>query len=230
MELYEFTERIGKDTVFKYVIIMIFIYFVFRSRNIGLNVLLALFIGYVIVKYIDDKDRDKNLSNFVQQKEKKRIIVPNLPEDLLDKEDLVDFIFSIQDIYHYNPPEFENMIDSINSFMELHKIVMIDNTVADTYWNILEDMKRKSVNHLHNIIYSIEESKFVIDKLNRAHKRLETLLLNYLNEVYDEYNKKIVLKGYDIDTKLINLGPKPYNIDSVDSIDIKKNIYSNIYL
>ena len=61
------------------------------------------------------------------------------------------------------------------------------------------------------MVYSLPNSKQLMDKFNRAHRRLETILNKYLNDIYDKCNENTVKRGYNVDKRAINLGPKPHN-------------------
>ena len=85
------------------------------------------------------------------------------------------------------------------------------------------DNKKKAINYLHSIIYTMEQNDVIINKLNKSIKILDTLLTYYINEVIDISNKQLKKHGY-------NISSKKFYKDELDGISINsKNNYTNSY-
>src|SRR5690606_23601794 len=114
----------------------------------------------------------------------------------------------IQDLYAYNPPVFEGMVDNLEAFFKLHEVITKDVKHAEYYYQIAESKKSNAVNNFHSLIYSIPNNDVLTDKYNRGHERLETLLGRYLNKMYDKCSYNLRRDGYNVFTRLINTGPR----------------------
>ena len=191
-------------------------------NNINIAITIVIMTTLAIIYYlynknilIDEQEQEQELEleQELAQEIKLENIVPNV--DDIEKDDIIDFLFSIQDMYEYNPLSYEEMIDYIRAFFTLYDIILNSPTnsvrFSDYYYQIAESNKNNAVNSLHSIIYKLPNDKALMDKHTRAHKRLETILTYYINELYDKCKDNLLKNGYNIHTRAINLGPKESN-------------------
>ena len=224
MSIYSFTSSISKHTAFLYGGIFLFFIFFFRDKLIGLNVILALIIATITVWYIHDKTEvSKNIEQ-KQQEEKLDTIRP-VPKEFEGRNDIIDFFFSVQDYYRYNPETYEEVIDNVDAFFKIHNVLFINTEYPDDYYQIADSKKRNALNSFQSLIYSLPDNEFVLEKFNRAHKRLETILNKYLNEMYDQTRDFLIKNGFNIHRRAINLGPKEYNQYFTNSKDFTFQFY-----
>ena len=125
-------------------------------------------------------------------------------------DEMIDFLFSIQDFYIYNQQAYEDMVECINNFFIVYEDILKNGIQTNQLFSIAEKNMYNSINHLHSFIYSIPNDDNIRNKLHTSLYVLEKILNNYLNEIYDIHIDNIK-KGYHIDYKLINIGPKEYN-------------------
>ena len=210
MGLYTIIDGINNEILFKYILVILFSIFFFKSKNIGLNVIFAIFIAVVFIAYNYDEINVKREIKEKQQETKQRNIQPT-PQHFMDKDDLIDLLYSIQDFYHYNPQSFEELVDNLDSFFRLYTAIKRGSQFCDQYYQIAESKKDNSLNALHSLIFSIPNHKIVTDKFNRAHKRLETIMNYYINELYDVCKRDLLKNGYNVERREINTGPKEFN-------------------
>ena len=111
------------------------------------------------------------------------------------------------------------------TFLEIYNIISIGTQLNNDYYKIAESKKMNILNAFQSIILSLPDNKIIIDKFNRGHARLETILNKYINELYDICNNDIIINGYNINKRPINVGPKEYNIYT----DIDKNFTYQFY-
>ena len=203
-------DNLSSKTIFKYIMIIFISILIFRSYDIKLNMILGLFIGYLIVAH-NYNNNSKDLEYKQKQHETKiKHITPDLDKQS-QKKDIVDFLFSIQDLYHYNPQTYEEMIDNINSFFHLYRqYEIVDHNLAHIY-KMAEDKKSNAMNALHAVIYNLPSDKHITDKLNKAILRLENILNMYLIEIKEKHRRIIKKNGHNVDTTLIYIGPKAHN-------------------
>lgn len=207
--VYNFIESLDKKTLFNYIVICLIIYLYFRDVSIGLNIIIVIFSCYIAITFLHEKQTNLLELESEQMKKKLDSIRPKLETSYSfeDKKDIVDFIYSVQDLYVYNPETYEEFIDNLNTFFIIYDI---DFYIFD-YYTIALSKKENATNCFHSLIYKLPNVKVLTDKFNRAHKRLETLLTKYMNDIYSKCQKHIIINGYNINTKIPNKGPMEYN-------------------
>jgi len=212
MGLYTIFNNIENYVIFKFIVIIIIGYIVFRNKKIGLNVLLGIVCAIIVILYIYDKN--KVLLETVNEEYIKKLdsIEPTLKTLSTKNRDLIDFLFSIQDFYGYNPQTFEEMIDNINALLKLQEMMNKSADDCEKRFQIAFDKKNNAINCLNSVIYSIPASGAFTDKLIRSHKRLETLLNKEINKMYDLCYQNLAINGHNINTSVINTGPNPANM------------------
>jgi hypothetical protein len=136
--------------------------------------------------------------------------------NILNKSELVNFLFSIKDLYYSNPSAYSEMIDALNNFTETYKIIQNDKKMAGVYFDHAVTYKNSSLNALHSLILSTD-NKDIIKKINTATDILENILLVYLNDIYHKNAENIHTTGYTNQTRIINIGPQPVNSHNLDS-------------
>jgi len=210
MGIYKEINESNKITLFTFMFIIVFFLAIFRTIPIGLNIIFGLFLAIVIIVYLNERNKT-TLQLEEKQRETKLDNIKPKTKHLEDHHELIDFIFSVQDFYHSNPLAFEEMIDNITSFLELYHIIKAGIKNSDYYYQIADSKKNNAVNSFHSLIHEIPYSRDVTIKFDRAHKRLEKILNNYLNEMHDVYHHEIIELGYDHEKTKINIGPKGHN-------------------
>lgn len=210
MTLYNWTESLDGKTTFLYVVIFLTIIWYFRDKQIGLNMFMVLIISYVVISYIYQKQVTEEQLETTQINNKHASIRP-VDNKLKNHTDLIDFFFSVQDFYRYNPQTYEECIDNIDVVLQIYDIIFTGTDECYYYYEIADTKKNNALNSFHSLIYKLPNDKTITDKFNRAHKRLETILNKYINEMYSKCEQELLIKSYDINTKLINTGPTEYN-------------------
>jgi hypothetical protein len=225
MKLYNAIEKLEAETLFKYIAVFISSIFLIGRINIGLNVILAIFIAVAIILYLEDKRVTKSETLATQHELKLNTIKP-IPKNFEPYYDIVDFFFSIQDFYPFNPPVYEEVIDNVDNFLKLYEYVKKTGVeTPEKYYDIAENKKQNAVNALHSMIFKLEVDKIVTNKLDRSCKQLDEILRRYLDEMYNIYKKDIYKKGYDSTRSLINTGPSPVNHYTNIIGDVTYDIY-----
>ena len=100
--IYDFVESFNNKTLFRnIIIILIFIYF-FRKLSIGLNIILGIAFAMICIVYLYEKETKVIEIEKEQYKEKLESINPT-PINIDSNKDLINFLFSVQAFYVYNP-------------------------------------------------------------------------------------------------------------------------------
>lgn len=208
MNIYDTLRRIDNRHLFLYIVITIFALFYLHRKKRSMEIIVALLPIFIFLRELNIKEQ-KNTDQDGQDKIDS--IKPHPQENLTSEENLYNFLFSVQDFYQYNPQTYEEMIDNIDNLLLIRDTIFKSADYCTQYYQIAVSKKSNALNAFQALIFSLPNDNYVIEKFNRAHKRLETLLNNYINEMYDECQRDFITKGFDVTKTIINLGPKEYN-------------------
>jgi hypothetical protein len=210
MGLYKLIDNINNNNLFKYVIVIFLSIIYFKNKSIGLNIIIALICAAFYISYnYDEIETTKKESDQI-----KEIKINNIqpdPTNFKDRDDVIDLLFSVQDWYHHNPQSYEEMIYNLQSFFDLYKAIKRGSKFCDQYFQIAESKKNNAINAYHSLVFNLPVNSDIMDKFNRSHKRFETLMNGYLNELYDICTNDLRKNGYNVTRKAINIGPKEAN-------------------
>ena len=210
MNIYGFFQNTDSPTLMKYVGIILLFIFIFRSKNIQLNIILALVLSTTLIVYLHQEAQSKdNIKKDIINNQINNI-KPE-PKEFKDKLDIIDFLYSVQDFYRYSPQVYTECIYNLDDFFKTYKIIMTGDKFCNDNYKIAVDQKNKSVNSFHAIIYNLPDDSNLTNKFNRSHKRLESLLTNYLNDLYEKCQERLLTHGRNIYTSVILTGPAEYN-------------------
>ena len=194
--------------------ILILIFFIilgFVSRfNINLAIILGFALGYYVFSYVSRATQNHELKKKDMLENKIKDIRP-APEIISKYEDIVNFLFSIQDLYVYNPPSYEEMVESIKSFFKVYEESKKIPELSHQNYTIAEGKFNNAVNSLHAIILNSETDLDLNNKIDRAYRVLYKLLKRYLDEIELNIQKDIKYNGYNNRTVVLDTKLKPYN-------------------
>jgi len=210
MGIYELIESYNNKEIFRNSVIIIIFLFIFMNLSIGLNIVFGLILAFCCILYLTGKKYSTDKIEIDENNKKLEYLKPT-PTKITDDKNIVDFIFSVQDFYVFNPLAFEEFIDNLDAFKTIYLNIFNDSKLSHYYYQIADSKKNNALNAFHSLIFSLPNNKVYTEKFNRAHKRLETILNKYINEIYDECDQNIIKYGYDLKRTPINKGPKEYN-------------------
>jgi hypothetical protein len=135
------------------------------------------------------------------------------PEKFGKYPELVDFFFSIQDLYKYNPQAYEEVVFNVDSMMTIYEDVKKEVRHCKENHDVAEEKKRNAINALHSIVYSLEDNQVVTRKLNRSVRILQKLLTQFTDEILEDCKLMVDRNGFDTKKHYIELnkGPRAYN-------------------
>lgn len=214
--------------LFWYIIFLILVIFLFSFVKIELNIIFGLLIGILFIVYLTYQTNQQNIKESNERKNIEDIkneeidnIIPH-PKLALKYDDILDFLFSIQDFYFFNPNSYIDMIDHIDNFFEYFEEVQLNNKLAGLNYQLMEDQKRQALNALQSIIYNFPTDPEYTNKFNQSLNMLSNILDNYLKQIEDQNRKNIFNNGVNIDTKFVSQGPKARNEFDGDQ-DVNEN-------
>ncbi len=195
----------------KYIIIILTIVLLVKYLDISIVTLIAIIFGYYIIKDYK-KEEDKVEEHKKEIRKKKQDIIRPKPRKLQNYDDILELMANIQDLYVYNPPSYEEVVDNIDSMLIVYEESKILPELAGINYSIMERKKHNALNSLHSIIYKLPAAPNMVNKHTQSMKKLEKILDKYLYEIYS-INQEIIMKeGYKNTTKVINFnGPKEFN-------------------
>lgn len=210
-EIYEYIDKWDGKRIYTYVVVFLFILWFFSRKELGINILIAILVGVFVINYLNYRSIENTDTLEEIQNIKKGTIKPTISNDTKEQEDIVDFLFSIQDMYAYNPLQYSEMVKNINYFYGAYNMTFVDNKTSYLNYGMMKQYKRDALNALMSIIFSIPEDKRVKGKINASTVVLDELMSKHLDNVsyvIDDYTYK---NGYSVDTKIIDYGPKAAN-------------------
>jgi len=210
-ELYEYIDLWSGDRIFTYVVVFILIICLVRIFEFGMSILIAIIIGYFVINYLNHRYESNEYTHDKIQKIKEHLITPELTNDSKEHNDVINFLFSIQDLYESNPQQYTEMVKNINYFYELYNLTFLDNTLCYTNYEMMKQFKRNAANDLMCIIISVPNDKQVHEKIQAAAVILDDIMTHDLDKISYIVDKCTFKLGYNIDTKIINYGPKAFN-------------------
>jgi hypothetical protein len=210
-DLYRYIDTWDGTRLFIYIVIMILVIWFFSKRDIGINILVGILVGGFIVSYFNQRSINNNDSDAENLQIKKDALMPDVKPTVMQHDDIINFLFSIQDMRVYNPLQYDAMVKNINTFYELYDVSIMDPKASYINYELMKQYKRDALNALMSIIYQLSDDKKTRDQINNAATILDTVLtqeLDHISYIVDNYT---YINGYNVDTKIINYGPKPYN-------------------
>jgi hypothetical protein len=203
-------KKIDLKIKFKYMFILIISLIIFNKIDIKTNQIFGLLIGILIIIYLRLDDINNNSDDSVRQEIKKNTIKPEINR-IKKYEDILNFLFSIQDLYIYNPEAYEELVINLELFLEIYENTKIDNKFYTQYYKIAYKVKRECLNGLNSIVYNAADKIEVRNKIEDSIVVLEGILNKYTKELYEICHEKIDEYGYNMKTIPVNNHFKPAN-------------------
>jgi hypothetical protein len=202
--------HVNNSQIFIYITIFIIILGYVSRFNISLAIILGFVLGYYVFNKLVYSTQNHEKKKIDMLDNKIKDIRPS-PGIISKYHDIVNFLFSIQDLYVYNPPSYEEMVESIKSFFVVYEESIKIPKLSHQNYSIAELKFNNAVNSLHTIILNSESDDDLNNKINRAYRVLYKLLKKYLDEIELNIQKDIKYNGYNNRTVVLDTKLKPYN-------------------
>lgn len=200
-----------KKELFIYGFIFLLIISYVSKFNIGLSTIFAFVLSYYV--YIHLINSSKNTSEKKEKILKDKIKQLRPKTEIIEKyEDLVNFLFSIQDLYVYNPPAYEEVVNSIKNFLIVYEETIKVPDFASKNYSVAEMKMHNAINSLHSILLNANGNRNLDNKINKSFRILHKILKKYLDEIELIIKKDIKYNGYNVGTLVLDSNRlKPYN-------------------
>ena len=201
--------------IYGFIAVIVFSYI--SKYNITITTVVAIMFGYYILVILANSNKNNNDKKKTMLENKKKYIRPR--EEIIEKyDDLVEFLFSIKYLYIYNPPAYQELIETIKNFLTIYEESINTYNIVLVYKNYTnaEIKFYHSINLLQSIIINtdsdLNNSQDANNKINKSTTVLYSILKKYLDEIDIIIKKDIKYNGYNIHTLLSNSNKiKPYN-------------------
>ena len=210
----------GIDTpeLLLYGFISILVFSFISKYNITIATIVGIMIAYYILVILANSNKNNNDKKKTMLENKKKYIRPR--EEIIEKyDDIVEFLFSIQNLYIYNPPVYQELVETIKNFLTIYEeTINIPKTAHKNYTNA-EIKLYHAVNLLQSIIINTDinliNNENIDSSINASSRVLKNILKKYLDEIELIVKKDIKYNGYNINTLLLNSNKiKPYNFSN----------------
>lgn len=164
-----------------------------------------LIIFLVLFKYYIDKNK-QNIDN-------RKIDFMRVNDDRLERissnQKLLDLIYCPEYKY-YNPQAYYEIIDYLDSFLELFELIQIDPARSSDLYQSMVDNKKYIINSLISMSIRLPVEYNIKKFTDDFDRELQKYLIE-ANNIHENYLKN---NGFDCRTKLIFLNhPDGYNLD-----------------
>ena len=164
------------------IIVLLGIYMFFYIIKINI-LLISTIIVFVIYFYYKYQSNIKETNIILNQKTNEKF--KNEMPSLLNKHnDIINFLYYINDFKQYNPDVYNELIININDFLTLFKdYQIIREEKKKLMQDVILDTKSKILDSLSSFIYSFNNSPDLRLKLNNSIEKLNDLLNLYINKL-----------------------------------------------
>lgn len=183
-------ENINNNTLFIFIIIIIVVVYYFSQFNINLNIVFGFVVGMIIIFYLYNDNMVINKRNDELLNIKKSNIKPKLIQSI-KYDNVVDFLFTIQDFYEHNQISYQLMISHIDYFFEIYETIKDNNESVNLKYNMLISEKKNAINALHSIIFSLTPNTEYDNKLKNSMIKLDEILNIYIDDAKNIYENEL---------------------------------------
>lgn len=200
-ELYQVVDEWDGETMYRYIVIGVVVIFVSTKLGTMVSFLIGLIIAYQILNYMNYSETLSNVRKDDLYKKKVNSIIPKLNRTT-SYEKVTNLIFTIQDMYRYNPLAFYEINKRIEDFFDLYEKIERSHAIAHLGIDQLIDYKRSILNCMHSLLFSLPTDQNMAYKLNRTIGDMDTELSQYIDNVSYLIDDDIYKNGYTRSTKL----------------------------
>lgn len=210
--------NINSKNLFYYIVILISSIIFFNYINIKFKAVIGIIIGLIIIYIIYNKN-ELNTTLYTNELKIKLELLKPKPLYFENYPELIEFFYSIRNFYNYNNDSFSNCVKDVDTFVKLYNDIKKGIKYSNKNIDVIRLFKKKALNNLHSLIYSIENNKIIEKKLKESLTELNKILNIYIDDMIDIINNDIKKNGYNYEKSyLFKEGPKAYNTFLSNSI------------
>ena len=104
---------------------------------------------------------------------------------------LIEIFYSLRDLREFNKPVYDKLIHTIDEFLKLYYETYVSKILLyNQQYDVLRDLKKKILNMMHSMIYSIPNT-VLVDKLKIGIDGVHLILNYHLNQIKIKNNLDI---------------------------------------
>jgi hypothetical protein len=168
--------------IIEYSLLFFLIYIVLYILRVDLHLIITaiLFIGYFYYSF-NNRENDKKI---ILTQKKQEPFENKLPSTLNNYDDIVNFLYYINDFKLYNDQVYNDLLINLNDFLTLYEDYSIIGIQEKKLMSdVIIDTKYKILDGLSSFIYSFNNSPILRNKLNDSVNLLNNILNNYIQKL-----------------------------------------------
>ena len=182
----------GKKII-PYVMIFFAIVILYKVISLSFSLVIWVFIGLVVARYFYLRQEKTSENTLVREKYRR---VPTFRTDIPNRfyayADIIDFLYGINYYYGVNPNAYENLVDSINTFLQLYEQIMHRQMIyCKSNAEVASGFVTQARNNLLSMIYGLSPVELANKKFHTELDRFGRLMSKYLDQIIVKCNEGI---------------------------------------
>lgn len=161
-------------------------------------------------KFIDKNLSQKNkLSSKLSTKEINQIYKNNILDSLYIDSNMIEFLYSIVNLYQYNQSEYYLLLKGTNNILKLRNEIETYYEANHIYPDNINQMmetalilRSNTINNIHNFIYSIPKTNMMYNYINSLIYRYMILISRNIDKIYMYVLENRKQKGVNTESNL----------------------------
>ncbi|ATZ80623.1 hypothetical protein BMW23_0576 [Bodo saltans virus] len=209
-----YQKYINNTALFWFIILFIFIVFIISKKEITLSIFFGTFVAMIILFFVYNNHVYNEKENEQEFINKQNTIYPKFSQSS-KYHDMTELLYSVQDMYSYNPEAYGEFIQNINDFYAIYENILDTNDNIGQKYDLLIDKKKNIINSFQSIVFKLPNNAQYTKYFNNKITEINTQFDAYLDYVVYLQKKSLYENGINCDTKLIDKS----DIVSYDSFD-----------
>ncbi len=181
--------------------------------------ILTLLIILFTINYIIKKKKN------ILKKKKQKLIKINNANRIIEHEDILNILYSIEGYYYFNQQAYIDLIKYLENFLEIVDLCYVNEHYSTNLYPNLRDLKKVIMNTLISFEIKLPQEYNIKDVINDMCNALD----KHLHEVYLIHENYIKKEGMDYTVNIIIPNrPDGYNIDK-NILEPNKRLYFNVF-
>lgn len=246
---------INKSFLFKVVVLIILIFFIFtyifpeNYANVIILIVFAVIIAKYYIEYNESSVLDKNhvimnhlmtlqetVNRYIDKNKGKmniklsnddinKIYKNNRLDNLYIDSNMIEFLYSIINLYEYNDSEYYLLLKGTNNILKLRNEIETyyesNKMYPDNINQMMETallLRSNTINNMHNFIYSVPKTNMMYKYVNNIINRYMILISRNTDKIYAYVLDNRKLKGINSESNLALSydNVKPYDNSNID--------------
>lgn len=230
---------IDKLLLFKVIVLIILIFFIFtyifpeNYANVIILIVFAVIIARYYLQYNESSVLDKNhiimnhlmtlqetVNKYIDKRKSKmniklsngdinQLYKNNRLDNLYIDSNMIEFLYSIINLYEYNDSEYYLLLKGTNNILKLRNEIEtyyeLNKVYPDNINQMMETvllLRSNTINNMHNFIYSVPKTNMMYKYINQIINRYMVLISRNTDKIYAYVLDNRKLKGVNTESNL----------------------------